>query len=92
MEILTQGAAVAGVLTLLALVLFWLRRRGWAGWNLPVAKTRRLRAVERVALGPHHSLHLVVLDGRALLVACSPRGCRLVGGAGRGAGPAERSA
>jgi flagellar biogenesis protein FliO len=86
-EILTQCAAVAGVLTLLALVLSWLRRRGWAGWRLPVAKARRLRAVERVALGPHHSLHLVELDGSALLVACSPRGCHLVGGAGRGAGP-----
>ena len=74
-----QMAAVAGVLTLLALTLWWLRRRGIAG-VLPARRTgvRRLECLERLPLGPHHTLHLVRLGETSLLVASSPGGCSLV--------------
>ena len=79
MEGIEQLAAVAGVLILLATALWWLRRRGFAG-TLLAAKGpgRRLESIERMPLGPQHTLHLVRLGERALLVASSPGGCALL--------------
>ncbi len=79
MDILQQVAAVAVVLGLLAGALWWLRRRGFAAM-LPVGRAagRRLEPIERLALGPQHTLHLVRLDDRALLLAASPGGCVLL--------------
>jgi flagellar biogenesis protein FliO len=74
-----QMTAVAGVLTLLALTLWWLRRRGIAGVRPARAATRRLECLERLPLGPQHTLHLVRLGETSLLVASSPGGCSLVG-------------
>jgi len=79
MEGFQQAASVAAVLGLLGATLWWLRRRGFAGVALgrkPVA--RRLEALERLPLGPQHTLHLVRLGETALLVASSPSGCTLV--------------
>jgi len=74
-----QLTAVAGVLTLLAVTLWFLRRRGTTG-IMPAKnrRTRRLECLERLALGPHHTLHLVRIGDTALLVASSPGGCSLV--------------
>ena len=74
-----QMAAVAGVLTLLALTLWFLRKRGLAG-VLPARgkRVRRLECLERLPLGPHHTLHLVRIGDVSLLVASSPGGCTLV--------------
>ncbi|MBZ5723572.1 MAG: flagellar biosynthetic protein FliO [Acidobacteriia bacterium] len=79
MDVFRQIAAVAGVLTLLAATLWWLRRRGFAG-VLPARRPagRRLESLERLPLGPHHMLHLVRLGDTALLLASSPAGCALV--------------
>jgi len=78
MDGIRQAAAVAGVLALLVLTLGWLRRRGIAA-ALPARKpARRLVCLERLPLGPHHTLHLVRLGETALLVASSPGGCSLV--------------
>jgi hypothetical protein len=83
-----QMAAVAGVLTLLALTLWFLRARSTrvAGWKAGIAgvlpgrgkPARRLECLERLALGPHHTLHLVRMGEVSLLVASSPGGCSLV--------------
>jgi flagellar biosynthetic protein FliO len=74
-----QMAAVVGVLTLLLLILWFLRRRGMAGVLPARAKpARRLECLERLPLGPHHTLHLVRLGETSLLVASSPGGCSLV--------------
>ena len=79
MEAIQQMAAVAGVLSLLVAVLWWLRHRGFAIPALPVRSgARRLECLERVALGPQQSLHLVRMGGTALLVASSPAGCSLL--------------
>lgn len=94
MDEIGQVAAVALVLALLAVTLWWLRRRGIAGM-LPAGMcpggvfkaggvfkvrkaARRLECLERLPLGPHHTLHLVRLGETALLVASSPGGCSLV--------------
>jgi flagellar biosynthetic protein FliO len=72
-------AAVAAVLGLLAGTLWWLRRRG-IGSLLPVRRPagRRMECLERLPLGPQHTLHLVRLGETALLVSSSPSGCALV--------------
>jgi flagellar biogenesis protein FliO len=77
MEYFQEFAAVAGVLATLAATLWWLRRRGWAG-SLP-PRRRKLECLERLGLGPHHSLHLVRAGNRLMLVSASPAGCALIG-------------
>ncbi len=77
MEYFEQLAAVAGVLGGLVALRWWLRRRGWAA-SLP-KRRRELECLERLALGPQHSLHLVRAGGRLMLVSSSPGGCSLIG-------------
>ncbi len=79
MEFVSQIAAVAGVLGLLAASLWWLRRRGF-GAIPPVGRgaARRMECLERLPLGPQHTLHLIRLGEKALLVASSPSGCALL--------------
>jgi flagellar biogenesis protein FliO len=83
METIQQTGAVVLVLTLLPLTLWWLRRRGLAGMagGLPLvrkANPRHLESLERLPLGPQHTLHLVRLGGAALLISASPAGCALL--------------
>jgi len=88
---LGQMAAVAGVLLLLGLTLWLLRRHGIAGrLAVRTGPTRRLEYLERLPLGPHHTLHLIRWGETSLLVACSPAGCALVGDLPREA-PARRA-
>jgi flagellar biosynthetic protein FliO len=79
MEVLQQISAVAGVLLLLGATLWWLRRRGVATVGLRRGgSTRRMECLERVALGPQQTLHLVRVGDRTLLVAASAAGCSLL--------------
>jgi len=39
---------------------------------------RRMQTIERLSLSPQHSLHLVTVDGRTVLIAVSPGGCAVV--------------
>ncbi|MGO9229329.1 MAG: flagellar biosynthetic protein FliO [Bryobacteraceae bacterium] len=79
MDVVGQMAAVAAVLGLLGATLWWLRHRGIATLALGRKRSRRkLELVERLPLGPQHSLHLVRLGETMLLVAASPGGCRLI--------------
>jgi flagellar biogenesis protein FliO len=83
MEVIQQTGAVALVLTLLLLTLWWLRRRGVAGVTLGrKAAARRLESLERLSLGPQQTLHLVRLGSSALLISSSPAGCALIHRAG----------
>jgi flagellar biogenesis protein FliO len=81
MEWIRQVSAVSGVLLLLGAALWWLRRKGLAQYGMRPstgARKRTLESVERLALGPQHSLHLVRLAGRGLLVGTSPTGCAVL--------------
>jgi flagellar biogenesis protein FliO len=91
MEAIQQTLVVVFVLGLLGATLYWLRSKGLAQFNgkgLGRAGGRRMRSIERLALTPQHSLHLVDVGGRVLLIAASPGGCSLLDGDRRG-GPME---
>ena len=84
MDILEPIAAIALVLTVLATVLWLLRKRGTATFRLPGvpgSSGRRLEVLERVALGQQHTLHLVRAGNRRILVATAPNSCQLLDGA-----------
>lgn len=78
MEWIGQVLAVVAVPSLLAVSLWWLRRKGLARWGSRGSRQHTLQAVERLMLGPQHSLHLVRLAGRGLLVGTSPAGCAVL--------------
>jgi flagellar biogenesis protein FliO len=79
MEAIQQTGAVAAVLALLLLTLWWLRKRGLTGVTLGrKTAVRRLESLERLPLGPQHALHLVRLGGSALLISSSAAGCALI--------------
>ncbi len=78
MDAMQHGLGALLTLGLLAGVLWWLRSRGMARFDFKLpqgAKARRMRAIERLALTPQHSLHLVEVEGRTMLIAASPGGC-----------------
>ena len=73
-----QTLAIFLVLGLLAGSLWLLRRKGFAAVNLGfggAASSRRMELVERLALTPQHSLHLVRVEGRFILIGVSPQSC-----------------
>ena len=83
MEAIQQTLVVVFVLGLLGGTLYWLRRKGLAQFNLRGmgrANGHRMQAIERLALTPQHSLHLVNVSGRVLLIAVSPGGCSVLDG------------
>ena len=79
MEFLQQLASAGAVILLLGTILWLFRRKGYIpALNIRARGTRRLESLERLALGPQHTLHLVRLGDRALLLACTPAGCTVV--------------
>jgi flagellar biosynthetic protein FliO len=81
MEMFEQFAAVGLVLGLLFVALWFLKTKGWArtASRGPRADgSPRLEVIDRLSLTPHHSLHLVKLADRTLLVGISPSGCNLL--------------
>lgn len=78
METIEQMLAALAVLALLGATLWWLRRKGMAAPLLARKSGRRLELLERLPLTAQHSLHLVRIADRALLVAVSPSGCAVL--------------
>jgi flagellar biogenesis protein FliO len=75
--------AVLFVLGLLGGTLYWLRAKGLARFNgkgFARRDEKQMRTLERLSLTPQHSLHLVSVAGRTLLIAVSPGGCTVVDG------------
>jgi flagellar biogenesis protein FliO len=74
-----QTLAIFIVLVLLISSLWLLRRKGFAVVNLGfasgVSSAKRMELVERMALTPHHSLHLVRVEDRMILIGVSPQSC-----------------
>jgi flagellar biogenesis protein FliO len=58
----------------------WWRLRRGAWRTVHPGKQRRLEPVARLALSPQHTLHLVRVDGRTVLLACSPASCAVLEG------------
>jgi flagellar biogenesis protein FliO len=83
MESIQQALSVILVLALLGGTLWWLRRRGMAqfAFRTPgTGKRKSIQVVERMALTPQHSLHLVRVADRTMLIAASPAGCSILEG------------
>jgi len=81
MEMFEQLSIVAIVLAILCGGLWVLKRKGWAQTSLRRSRgdgQPRLELIDRLALTPQHSLHLVRLADRTLLVGLSPNGCNLL--------------
>lgn len=90
MEIARQIAAVMLVFAMLGAAL-WILRRGGSlrftrGARPSGGRVRSLEALERLALTPQHSLHLVRIGGREVVVATYPQGCVLLTERALGAG------
>lgn len=81
MELIRQILAIGFVFILLASAIWWMRQKGLvllAGRGGPKKVARRLELAERLALTPQHSLHLVRIADRTLLVGAHPQGFRLL--------------
>jgi flagellar biogenesis protein FliO len=80
MEPMEQAAAVLLVLVLLGATLYALRGKGLQ-MVLPrraAGRQRQLESIERLPLTPQHSLHLVRVEDRTVLIAVSPNGCSII--------------
>jgi flagellar biogenesis protein FliO len=83
MEGMQQALSVVLVLGLLGGTLWWLRSRGMAQFAFKAAgrcKGRSIQVIERMSLTPQHSLHLVRVADRTMLIAASPSGCSILEG------------
>lgn len=81
MDAIQPFAAIALAMALLGGALWALKKRGVASFRISgtsVSAPRRLEVVERISLGPQHSLHLVRAGDRLLLVATAPNSCQLL--------------
>jgi flagellar biosynthetic protein FliO len=78
-DYLVQMSGVFLVMVIMAGLLWILRRKGIARFPALVrhgkANKPVLQIVDRLALTPQHSIHLVRVAGRAVLVGVSPTGC-----------------
>jgi flagellar biogenesis protein FliO len=88
MDVLRQVFSVLLVFSLLGAVLWALRRGGRVSFQGLIGRglarkrgltnTRAIVAVERLVLTPQHTLHVVRVNGRELILATHPQGCTLV--------------
>ena len=78
-----QILAVLFVLGLLGGTLLLLRGKGmvrFSGMGVKRSGGKRMQSLERLPLTPQHSLHLISVSGRVLLIAVSPGGCTVLDG------------
>ncbi|MCU1260113.1 MAG: hypothetical protein JWO80_2998 [Bryobacterales bacterium] len=77
MESLQQIGAILLVLGLLGSALYVLKRKKLAGFagDLRFGGERRLQVLERVSLTPQHTLCLVRVGERVVMVATAPGNC-----------------
>jgi hypothetical protein len=84
MEIVRQVLAALLVVGAVAVAVWARRRNGGTGWSVAGRKkAERLIALERVTLGPHHTLHVVRFGERLLLLAAHAGGCTLLASSAR---------
>jgi flagellar biogenesis protein FliO len=81
MDLVQPLAAIIFVMVLLGGALLLLKKRGAASFRIPGISSstpRGLEVIERISLGPQHSLHLVRAGHRLLLIATAPNSCQLL--------------
>jgi flagellar biosynthetic protein FliO len=92
MELTEQIAMVLVVFALLGGLLWLLKKRGLA--SLPMirrrgAGNRRMEVLERVPLTPQHTIHLVRVSGKVVLIGTAPSSCTILDAAISDAFPAS---
>ncbi|MGA3188946.1 MAG: flagellar biosynthetic protein FliO [Bryobacteraceae bacterium] len=86
MDVLRQVFSVLLVFSLLGAVLWGLRRGGKVSFRRVFAgtrsqgHTRSMVALERLSLTPQHTLHMLRVNGREVLIATHPQGCTVISG------------
>jgi flagellar biogenesis protein FliO len=83
MEGIQQALTGVVVLVLLGATMLWLRSKGIAQFGFKGGAgggKKRMQSVERLLLTPQHSLHLVRVGNRVLLLAVWPGGCSMLEG------------
>jgi flagellar biogenesis protein FliO len=80
MDIVRQSLAIAFVFGLLWTALWLLKRRGSLGaaWGKSAAGPRRIEPRGKLALSPQHSLHLIRVADREVLVGVHPSGFSVI--------------
>jgi flagellar biogenesis protein FliO len=76
MEFLQQSLALAVVFGLLGTALWFVKTR--QSPNLRVRGERKIQVVERVALTPQHTLCLVKVGDRLVMIGTAPNSCQLI--------------
>lgn len=84
MDVIQPAAAIVFVLALLGGVLVALRGRPGLSFGSVSFRTaaKNLEVMERISLGPQHSLHLVRTGSRTILIATSPHSCQVLEASG----------
>lgn len=80
MDIVRQSLAITFVFALLWLALWVLRKRGRirTGLGSSRSESRLLESRGKLTLGPHHSLHLIRVREREVVLAIHPAGITLI--------------
>lgn len=80
MDLVQQSFGITAVFALLGLLLWWLKRGGAVTVRSPfhVTSARELEILERLSLTAQHSIQLVRVKDRTLLIGVSPSGLNLI--------------
>jgi flagellar biogenesis protein FliO len=81
MDIARQSLAIVFVFTLLWAALWLLRKRGWTGVRQSNPPSNRLESRGKLVLSARHSIHLVQVGDRNLILALHPEGVTFLGDA-----------
>jgi flagellar biogenesis protein FliO len=76
MELFQQGLALVVVFGLLGTALWFVKTR--QSPNLRARGERRMQVLERVALTPQHTLCLVKVNDRLVMIGTAPSSCQLI--------------
>ncbi|MGA2880394.1 MAG: flagellar biosynthetic protein FliO [Bryobacteraceae bacterium] len=81
MDIVRQSLAIAVVFALLWTALWLLRKKGWTVLRRTKPAQSLLESRGKLALSAHHSIHLVQIGDRSLILALHPDGVTFLGDA-----------
>ena len=82
-EMLRESLALAFVFVLLGLALWTIRKKNW---RLSATTPGALESCGKLTLSARHSIHLIRIGDRHLIVALHPEGVTALGDAALGAG------